>query len=192
MMYSLTEENELIALAQQGSTAACEKLLDAYAGLLKNMRHRYAHTPTGKILDDDMQGILQLAFMEAIYAFEPARGINFAAFLQSRLHGAIYKAFKNACSYGSHTAHPTLPDDTDSLSYFDTLENYQPSPERQLLVQENLQAILSELNTAEKELLQLIYIREVPQKAAARLLNISPQAVSKRKQKLIAKIKKLA
>jgi DNA-binding transcriptional LysR family regulator len=32
----------------------------------------------------------------------------------------------------------------------------------------------------------------LPQKAAARLLNITPQAVSKRKQNLIAKIKKLA
>jgi RNA polymerase sigma factor (sigma-70 family) len=191
-MYSLTEENELIALAQQGNTAACEKLLAAYAGLLKNMRHRYAHTPTGKILSDDMQGILHLAFIEAIHAFEPARGINFAAFLQSRLHSAIYKAFKNACSYGSHTAHPTSPDDTDSMSYFDTQESQQPSPERQLLAQEKLQGILSGLNTAEKELLQLIYVRELSQKAAARLLNITPQAVSKRKQNLIAKIKKLA
>ncbi len=191
-MYSLTEENELITLVQQGSTAACEKLLAAYAGLLKNMRHRYAHTPTGKILSDDMQGILHLAFIEAIHAFEPARGIHFAAFLQSRLHGAIYKAFKNACSYGRHTAHPISPEDTDSMSYFDTRENQQPSPERQLLAQEKLQGILSGLNTAEKELLQLIYVRELSQKAAARLLNITPQAVSKRKQNLIAKIKKLA
>ncbi len=192
MMYSLTEENELINLAQQGSTAACEKLLAAYAGLLKSMRHRYARTPTGKILDDDMQGILQLAFMEAIHSFETKVGIHFAAFLQSRLHGAIYKAFKNACSYGSHTAHPTPPDDSDSSSFFDTLENHRPTPERQLLAQDKLQTILTELTPTEKELLQLIYVRELPQKAAARLLNITPQAVSKRKQNLIAKIKKLA
>ena len=91
-MYNLTEENELIALAQQGSTAACEKLLAAYAGLLKNMRHRYAHTPTGKILSDDMQGILHLAFIEAIHSFEPARGIHFAAFLQSRRPPAKHHA----------------------------------------------------------------------------------------------------
>jgi RNA polymerase sigma factor (sigma-70 family) len=192
MMYSLTEENELIALAQQGSTAACEKLLDAYAGLLKNMRHRYAHTPTGKILDDDMQGILQLAFMEAIHSFETKVGIHFAAFLQSRLHGAIYKAFKHACSYNSHTAHPTSPDDTDSSSFFDTLENHTPTPERQLLAHDKIQTILTGLTPTEKELLYLIYVRELPQKTAARLLNISTQAVSKRKQKLIAKIKKLA
>ena len=191
-MYSLQEENELIRLAQQGRTAACEKLLTAYTGLLKNMRHRYAHTPSGKLLSDDMQGILQLTFMEAIHAFEPARGINFAAFLQSRLHGAIYKAFKNTCSYSKHTAHPTLPDNDDRFAYFDSLENHHPSPERQLLAQEKLQNIVKELTAAEKELLHLIYVRELPQKAAARLLNITPQAVSKRKQNLIAKIKKLA
>lgn len=191
-MYSLQEENELIRLARQGSTAACEKLLTAYTGLLKNMRHRYAHTPSGKLLEDELQGILQLAFMEAIYAFEPARGINFAAFLQSRLHGAIYKAFKNTCSYSKHTAHPTLPDSDDRFAYFDSLENHHPSPERQLIAQEKLQTILKELTAAEKELLHLIYVRELPQKAAARLLNITPQAVSKRKRNLITKIKKLA
>ncbi|WP_173443140.1 sigma-70 family RNA polymerase sigma factor [Selenomonas ruminantium] len=191
-MYSLQEENELIRLAQQGNTAACEKLLTAYTGLLKNMHHRYAHTPSGKLLYDDMQGILQLAFMEAIHAFEPARGINFAAFLQSRLHGAIYKAFKNTCSYSKHTAHPTLPDNDDRFAYFDSLENHHPSPERQLLAQEKLQNIVKELTAAEKELLHLIYVRELPQKAAAQLLNITPQAVSKRKRNLITKIKKLA
>ena len=191
-MYSLQEENELIRLARQGNTAACEKLLTAYTGLLKNMHHRYAHTPSGKLLYDDMQGILQLAFMEAIHAFEPARGINFAAFLQSRLHGAIYKAFKNTCSYSKHTAHPTLPDSDDRFAYFDSLENHHPSPERQLIAQEKLQTILKELTAAEKELLHLIYVRELPQKAAARLLNITPQAVSKRKRNLITKIKKLA
>ena len=191
-MYSLQEENELIRLARQGNTAACEKLLTAYTGLLKNMHHRYAHTPSGKLLYDDMQGILQLAFMEAIHAFEPARGINFAAFLQSRLHGAIYKAFKNTCSYSKHTAHPTLPDNDDRFAYFDSLENHHPSPERQLLAQEKLQNIVKELTAAEKELLHLIYVRELPQKAAAQLLNITPQAVSKRKRNLITKIKKLA
>ena len=191
-MYSLQEENELIRLTRQGSTAACEKLLTAYTGLFKNMCHRYAHAPSGKLLSDDIQGILQLAFMEAIYAFEPARGINFAAFLQSRLHGAIYKAFKNTCSYSKHTAHPTLPDNDDRFAYFDSLENHHPSPERQLLAREKLQNIVKELTAAEKELLHLIYVRELPQKAAARLLNITPQAVSKRKQNLIAKIKKLA
>ena len=191
-MYSLQEENELIRLARQGNNAACEKLLAAYAGLLKNMEHRYAHTPSGRLMSDDMQGILQLAFMEAIHAFEPARGIHFAAFLQSRLHGAIYKAFKNTCSYSKHTAHPTLPDNDDRFAYFDSLENHHPSPERQLLAQEKLQNIVKELTAAEKELLHLIYVRELPQKAAARLLNITPQAVSKRKRNLITKIKKLA
>ena len=191
-MYNLQEENELIRLARQGSTAACEKLLTAYTGLLKNMRHRYANTPSGKLLEDELQGILQLAFMETIYAFEPARGINFAAFLQSRLHGAIYKAFKNTCSYSKHTAHPTLPDSDDHFAYFDSLENHHPSPERQLIAQEKLQNILKKLTAAEKKLLHLIYVRELPQKAAARLLNITPQAVSKRKRNLISKIKKLA
>ncbi|MBO5650610.1 MAG: sigma-70 family RNA polymerase sigma factor [Selenomonas sp.] len=191
-MYNLQEENELIALAQKGSKNACEKLLATYEGLFKNMSRRYAYTPTGKTLADDMVGILHLAFMEAIRDFEPAHGTNFAAFLQSRLHGAVYKAFKHACSYSQHTAHPIIANREDCPDYFDTLENHQPLPENQILAQDELRRILHNLTSAEKRLLHLIYVQELPQIKAARILHITPQAISKRKQNLIAKLKKLA
>jgi DNA-directed RNA polymerase specialized sigma subunit len=47
-MYSQQEENELLRQARQGDKAACEQLLVAYEGLLKNMSRRYQYTPTGK------------------------------------------------------------------------------------------------------------------------------------------------
>ena len=89
-MYSLQEENELIHHAQAGNQPACAQLLDAYDGLIDHMRRRYQYTPTGKLLADDALSILQLAFMEAIHDFNPSLGIHFAAFLQSRLHAALY------------------------------------------------------------------------------------------------------
>ena len=95
-MYNLQEENELIALAQKGSKNACEKLLATYEGLFKNMSRRYAYTPTGKTLADDMVGILHLAFMEAIRDFEPAHGTNFAAFLQSRIECLPFQTSQRA------------------------------------------------------------------------------------------------
>ena len=96
-MYSLLEENELIHQAQSGSQTACAKMLTAYEGLLKKMSRRYEYTPAGKIIAEDALSILYLAFMEAVRDFNPAHGTPFAAFLQSRLHGSIYKAFRQAC-----------------------------------------------------------------------------------------------
>lgn len=112
-MYSLQEENELIHHAQAGNQSACAQLLAAYDGLIDHMRRRYQYTPTGKLLTDDARGILHLAFMEAIRDFEPERGIHFAAFLQSRLHAALYKAFKQTCKYHERTAHPSAPTEED-------------------------------------------------------------------------------
>lgn len=190
-MYSIQEENELIRQAKEGQQTACQQLLSAYAGLFKNVERRYRYTPTGKIIADDVLGILYLAFMEALHDFDPDRNIHFAAFLQIRLHGAIYKAFQQACKYNQRTTHPIIESDAHQ-DFFDLQESPQPTPERKVLAREELAAILRQLNQPEKELLHLLYREQLPQKAIAQVLHLSPQAVSKRKQNLIAKIKKLA
>jgi RNA polymerase sigma factor (sigma-70 family) len=130
--------------------------------------------------------------MEAVRDFDASRNIHFAAFLQSRLHGAIYKAFKQACSYSQHTAHPTTPEAAENADYFDMQESPRPTPEQKALARAELAAILAKLTKQEKSLLQLLYVENMPQKTIAQPLHLSPQAVSKRKQNLIAKIKKLA
>lgn len=190
-MYNLLEETKLIRQAQAGSKTACEQLLDAYKGLIKNMSRRYEYTPTGKIITEDAMGILHVAFMEAIRDFAPERGINFAAFLQSRLHGALYMEFKQACRDQERTAHPSAPPAEDCHDYFDKQESSCPTPERNVLAQAELSALLQPLSTPEKTLLHLLYIQELPQVKAAQLLHISPQALNKRKQNLIAKLRQL-
>ena len=184
-MYSLTQENEIIHSAQKGSKSACEQLYAAYEGLIRKMSRRYAYTPTGKIIADDAEGILQLAFMETIRDFDHKKGINFAAFLQSRLHGSIYNAFRQACKYQQRTAHPAASTGEDGHDYFDMLESPQPSPERKIIIHEELVFILSQLNKQEKHLLQLLYIQDLPQIKAARLLHLSPQTLNKRNKRLI-------
>jgi len=183
-MYSLQEENELIYHAQAGNQSACAQLLAAYDGLIDHMRRRYQYTPTGKLLTDDARGILHLAFMEAIRDFEPERGIHFAAFLQSRLHAALYKAFKQTCKYHERTAHPSASTEEDDHDFFALQESPRPTPERYLLAREEVANLLHQLNPQEKELLQLIYAQGLPQITAARILHISPQTLNKRKKRL--------
>ena len=191
-MYSLLEENELIHQAQSGSQTACAKMLTAYEGLLKKMSRRYEYTPAGKIIAEDALSILYLAFMEAVRDFNPAHGTPFAAFLQSRLHGSIYKAFRQACRDSQRLTLPASTDEDSSADYFDRCVSQQPEPERQIIAKEELSGLIRCLDKEEKQLLQLLYIQNLPQTAVARYLHITPQAVSKRKQHLTAKLKKLA
>ncbi len=191
-MYSLNEENELIRRAQSGSQIACEQLYTAYAGLILNMRRRYTRTPAGQAIDADALGILHLAFIDAIHDFSPERRVNFAAFLQSRLHSTLYKAFKQACQESQRTAQLVKQTDEDQYGYFDWLESPGPSIERTIIAREELASILGQLSKQEKALLHLLYTLDLPQTHVARILHISPQALHKRKEKLMAKLKKLA
>ena len=183
-MYSLQEENELIHHAQAGNQSACAQLLAAYDGLIDHMRRRYQYTPTGKLLADDALSILHLAFMEAIRDFNPSLGTHFAAFLQSRLHAALYKAFKQTCKYHERTAHPSAPTEEDDHDFFALQESPRPTPERYLLAREEVANLLHQLTPQEKELLQLIYAQGLSQITAARILHISPQTLNKRKKRL--------
>lgn len=185
-MYTIQQENELIKLAKQGDSNACEKLWQAYAGLLHKTARQYQHTPSGRELAEDAPGIMALAFMEAIHAFDNGLGIHFAAFLQSRLRGAMYKAFKAACRYRQHTAHPDTA--VTDVPWYNLLESPRPTPERVILAREELATLSRQLSAADKELLKLLYLQELPQTSIAQRLHLSPQTVSKRKQKLRTKI----
>jgi RNA polymerase sigma factor (sigma-70 family) len=185
-MYSIQQENELIHMAQHGNKTACEQLLQAYTGLLHKMAHRYQHTPSGRELSEDAPGILALAFMESVHAFDSSRGVHFAAFLQSRLQGALYKALRKTCTCNLHTAHPAASG-TDA-PWYNLVESPAPTPERIITARDELSRLSRQLSTADKQLLSLLYYHELPQNTIARLLHLSPQTVSKRKQKLLAQL----
>ena len=189
-MYTIEQENDLIQQAKNGQTDACEKLLLAYAGLLKKLEHRYCHTSAGQELHEEATGILHLAFMEAIQDFDFDCKVHFAAFLQSRLHGAMYKALRKTCSYNQHTAHPSASDD-DNTPWYGMIKSHTPTPEQIICAKDELAGIFRKLSPADKQLLGLLYCQELPQATAAKILNLSPQTLSKRKQKLLSKIKAL-
>ena len=190
-MYTIEQENDLIQQAKNGQTEACEKLLLAYAALLKKMARRYQHTACGQELKDEASGILHLTFMEAVYDFDHSAQVNFAAFLQSRLHGAMYKAFRRTVSYNQHTLHPASADD-EKTPWYNLINSHTPSPEQIVCSRDELEGIYRQLSASEQQLLGLIYCQELPQTAVAKILHLSPQTVSKRKQRLFDKIKKLA
>lgn len=191
-MYSEKDENELIDCAQKGDKQACSQLLAAYEGLMVHMSRRYQYTPTGKLLAEDARGILNLAFIEAIRDFDLHSHVHFAAFLQSRLHGAIYKAFRKTCSCQQHTTHPEAATTEEGSAWYDTIASTIPTPERTCIARAELTNICRQLSAAEKRLLSLIYLQGLTLKNIAQQLHLTPGAVSKQKAKLIAHLQAIA
>ncbi|BAL84430.1 putative RNA polymerase sigma factor [Selenomonas ruminantium subsp. lactilytica TAM6421] len=185
-MYSEKDEKELIRRAQKGDNQAVCQLLAAYEGLIKNMSRRYSHTPTGRAIADDAQGILLLAFMEALRDFQPEGPVHFAAFLRSRLHSAIYQAFRTACRYNQRTAHPQTATEDEAGDWYDMIPGTAPSPEHQVTARDELTQICRQLSEAEKRLLSMSCLQGLTQSRIARLLHRSPGTISKQLQKLRA------
>lgn len=186
-MYTCEEERQLLIRAQKGDKTASTCLLQAYQGLIRSMSRRYQYTPTGREIADDALGILHLAFMEAIAAYDTDGPVHFAAFLKSRLHSALYAAFRRTCSYNQRTAHPAASEE-DGCDWYETVASTEPSPEHRLLARETLQRICQQLSAAEKQLLSLIYVQGMAQTKIARLLHLSPGTISKQKQRLLARL----
>ena len=185
-MYSENVENELLQRAQKGDKQAVCQLLAAYEGLIKNMCRRYQYTPTGAIIADDAQGILELAFMEAILDYQPDNHAHFAAFVQSRLHAAIYQTFRQTCRYQQRTAHPEVAVCEDVNDWYDAMPSITPSPEQQVSARDELTRLCQQLSAAEKQLLSMICLQGLTQSRIAEILQRSPGTISKQLKKLRA------
>lgn len=187
-MYTEKQENDLIHCAQKGDKQACSQVLAAYEGLIQNMSRRYQYTPTGKTMMDDARSILNMAFMEALRDFHSERGVHFAAFLQSRLHGAIYKAFKHRYHEQEHTAHPAPPEDEENCTWYDNIASKLPTPEHITAARDTLNQLCQLLSDAEKRLLSLRYLAGLSQKEIARRLHTSPAAICRQLKGIKAKL----
>ncbi|SDP67990.1 RNA polymerase sigma factor [Selenomonas ruminantium] len=183
-MYSENAENELIRRAQKGDKKAVCQLLAAYEGLIQNMRRRYQYTPTGAMIADDAPGILGLAFLEAVRDYKTEGQAHFAAFLQRRLHAAIYQAFRETCRYQQRTAHPEAAASEDGSDWYDVIPSALPSPEREVSARDELARICQQLSAAEKQLLSMICLQGLTQSRIAAMLHRSPGTISKQLQKL--------
>ena len=185
---SKTEEDNLIAQAAAGDEKATAILYHHYEGLLiKESRERYLAAMN---LSDEAPGIARLAFYEAIKNYDATRGIHFAAYLQRQVRGTLYTEFKRQRRYLARTIHPdqTATADLNFWDiYADTASNQ--SHEETFCRRELLRQAIHLLTPAEKRLLSLIYLYELPQKQIASLLHITHQSITKAKKRLLTHLR---
>jgi len=185
---SKTEEDNLIAQAAAGNEKATAILYHHYEGLLiKESRERYLAAMN---LSDESPGIARLAFYEAVKSYDATRGIHFAAYLQRQVRGTLYTEFKRQRRYLSRTIHPDQAT-TAEQNFWDVYEdtaNHQ-SHEDTICHRELLRQAIHRLTPAEKRLLSLIYLYEIPQKQIANLLHITHQSITKAKKRLLTHLR---
>jgi len=80
---------EWAAAARIPGSAARERLLVGHTGLVKYLAHRIGSRLAGPIDYDDLVGDGILGLMEAIDRFDPAHGVQFKTYAESRIRGAI-------------------------------------------------------------------------------------------------------
>jgi RNA polymerase sigma factor for flagellar operon FliA len=80
---------EWAAAARVPGSAARERLLVGHTGLVKYLAHRIGSRLAGPIDYDDLVGDGILGLMEAIDRFDPAHGVQFKTYAESRIRGAI-------------------------------------------------------------------------------------------------------
>ncbi len=80
---------EWSAAARVPGSAARDRLLVGHTGLVKYLAHRIGSRLAGPIDYDDLVGDGILGLMEAIDRFDPAHGVQFKTYAESRIRGAI-------------------------------------------------------------------------------------------------------
>ncbi|MCR5438553.1 MAG: sigma-70 family RNA polymerase sigma factor [Selenomonas sp.] len=185
---SKTKEDKLIAQAAAGDEKATASLYHHYEGLLiKESRERYLAAMN---LSDEAPGIARLAFYEAIKSYDATRGIHFAAYLQRQVRGTLYTEFKRQRRYLARTIHPDQTA-TEEQNFWDVYADTSRSQnhEEKICHRELLRQAIHQLTPAEKRLLTLIYLYEIPQKQIASLLHITHQSITKAKKRLLTHLR---
>ena len=185
---AIEEEHALIRRAAAGEIAAQERLLAQYKGMIvKESRQPYLQNAA---LAADAPGIATLAFLEAIRTYDAGRGIQFAGYAASRVHMALYVAFRRERRLWNTTTHPEQSFDAGDVwerigGVTNVAEPVDEGVCRRLL----LRQAIAELTAREKKILRLIYFEEATTTKIAKLMNVTHQAISFAKKKILNKLR---
>lgn len=181
-------EDAVIARAAAGDAAALEEMHGRYRGLV--VRASRASYLRSAALAADAESIAALAFLEALHDYDPQHGAPFAGFVRSRIHMALYGAFRRERRLWDREAHPDRDDRAgDAWERIAPAAHPTEAADRRLLVREILARVIHRLTAREKEVLSLHYFRDLTLRRIAALLGTSANAVSKTKANLLRKLR---
>ena len=160
----LTDE-QLAAMAREGSETAEEILIDKYKGLVKLKAKAY-FIAGGDLEDVVQEGLIGL--MKAVRSFDPEREASFKTYASTCISNQIIKAIRNADRGKNHPLN-------DAVSLNDTVESTDETltigdivkasifdePEEKLLYQEMMDRIMKSINASFSDLEREVFRRKL-------------------------------
>lgn len=199
----LEAERQRVAAAAAGDQQALAELVTQYAPLLRGEAGRN-WLP---YLSEDLQGIAQLYFLDAVKTFDPARGVPFAAYLKRKIHGGI-STF--AAAERRRRRREMKPEDfrpsrreeyreDSGGSVWDAvfeaaagLEAYSLDVDAyaRVDVRESLKEAFRHLTDREREILVSVYVSRKSLRETAEHLGLCQQRISQLKKRLLEKLRR--
>ena len=193
----LTDE-QLAAMAREGSETAEEILIDKYKGLAKLKAKAYF------IAGGDQEDVVQegmIGLMKAVRSFDPERETSFKTFASACINNQIIKAIRNADREKNHPLN-------DAVSLSETVENSGETltigdivkasvidePEQNLIYQDLIERIRESIDANFSQLERDVFRRKLEGKnymEIAAELGKSPKTIDNAIQRVRHKITKI-
>lgn len=187
------EEQRLIRLAAGGDQEAFARLVAQYAPLVLAEAHRN-RLP---YLAEEAHAVAQLYFLEAVKRYEPERGVPFAAFARSCVHGGV-STF--AAAEKRRREREFRPDDCGAAdedgcgSVWDAIYEAAgglagPDAYARVDLRETLRLAMENLTPNEREVLVCIYVQQRTLQQTADRLGVALLTVKRWKKRLLERLR---
>src|SRR5574344_58652 len=175
-----------ITAAAQGNEAAMNSLFASYEGLMQKAARQSHLAP----IAEDALAEARLSFLEAVKSYDAALGVPFAGYAKAKVYGDLRTLFKQSRRQWQREVLPDGSADDDGAGFWDSLAD----PNDAVASLDDVDAVaaaLLALPERQQELIRLLYVRELTQKAAAAELGITQQAAAAMKARAIKKLKEV-
>jgi RNA polymerase sigma factor (sigma-70 family) len=133
---------------------------------------------------EEVQAITAAARCRAEMEYEPARGVPLGAFLYLRALSSAWTRYRQECAYARRFPY-------QEGAGFEKAERLDVDPLEPYAGSDSLRHALSILPSPDQCLIRQLFWQKTSETQLAKNLNISQQAVSKRKRKVISKLRQL-
>lgn len=178
----MTQEKLQIESAKRGDKDAMEALILRYEGLCRKAAGQSHLAPLG----EDALSAARESFLQAVEAFDAARGVPFPGFAKAKVYGDLRTLFKKARRQWQREV---LPEGSEEGNVFDAAPDERDEM-KNFEADDAFHEMLAPLPEKPRKLLTLLYANGLTQKEAAAKLGMSQQAAAVVKARALKALRK--
>lgn len=183
------EINQLVMFAQAGDNKAFEQICQQYAGLVKRQAYQAHLRP----IQEEALGEGWLALSQAVVSYNPALGVQFAGYAESKVKFALWNLFKRERRRWQCETSLEGSSDTDRSLILDLLPDQVDiaSQVENSLLSNQVLGLLAKLPDRQQQAMLMTVVQGKGLSETAVSLKVSPQAVYNLRERGLARLKQL-